>query len=64
VGGPEVFRLDDLIRRHLRAHDDAREVIADPNARYSGARLEERTLVPADDATLGAIRYADWARMR
>jgi uncharacterized protein YbjT (DUF2867 family) len=64
VGGPEVFRLDVLIRRHLRAHDDAREVIADPNARYSGARLEERTLVPADDATLGAIRYADWARMR
>ena len=62
VGGPEAFRLDDLIRRDLESHDDARTVIADPSARYSGARVDERTLVPAEDATLGAIRYDDWAR--
>jgi len=34
-------------------------VIADPRARYFGAELGERTLVP-DHATLGAIRFDDW----
>ena len=46
VGGPEKFRLDELIRRFLSALSDSREVVADPNALYSGARLSERTLVP------------------
>ena len=36
------------------------EVVADPNALYSGARLSERTLVPEDDAKLGEIRFEDW----
>src|SRR6266704_3213977 len=44
VAGPEQFRLDELVRRYLAARDDARSVIADPNARYYGAKLGERTL--------------------
>jgi len=36
-------------------------VIADPNARYYGTKLEERTLVPDDDnADLGETRFEDW----
>jgi uncharacterized protein YbjT (DUF2867 family) len=62
VAGPERFRFDELIRRALRAHDDPREVIADPHARYFGAELSERTLVPGDDARLGGTRFADWLR--
>jgi uncharacterized protein YbjT (DUF2867 family) len=62
VAGPEQFRLDELIRRGLRARNDPREVIADPRARYFGAELGERTLVPGDDARLGETRFEDWLR--
>ena len=60
VAGPEKFRLDELVRRCLSALGDSREVVADPHALYSGARLSERTLVPEDDAKLGEIRFEDW----
>jgi uncharacterized protein YbjT (DUF2867 family) len=62
VAGPEQFRLDELIQRGLSARNDAREVIADQHARYSGAKLNERTLVPGDDARLGETRFEDWLR--
>jgi uncharacterized protein YbjT (DUF2867 family) len=60
VAGPEQFRFDELVRRGLAAHHDPRRVIADPEARYFGYELEERTLVPAADAELGATRFDDW----
>jgi uncharacterized protein YbjT (DUF2867 family)/nitrite reductase/ring-hydroxylating ferredoxin subunit len=60
VAGPEQFRLDELIRRALSARHDPREVIADPQARYAGALLDERTLVPGPDARLGETRFEDW----
>jgi uncharacterized protein YbjT (DUF2867 family) len=62
VGGPERFRLDELVRRGLSAREDPREVIADPHARYSGAQLGERTLLPGDDARLAETRFEDWLR--
>jgi uncharacterized protein YbjT (DUF2867 family) len=60
VAGPQQFRLDELIRRFLRERRDPREVITDPHARYSGAELDERTLLPGDDATLAETRFEDW----
>src|SRR5215475_11992703 len=45
IGGPEQFRVDELVKRRLAALKDSREVIADVNARYSGAKLSEKTLV-------------------
>ncbi len=60
VAGPEQFRFDDLIREGLKARQDPREVIADPKARYFGAILEERSLVPGHGARLGDIRYQAW----
>ena len=60
VGGPEKFRLDELIRRGLAVRKDPREVVADPKARYYGIQVKERTLVPEDDAKLGKIRFDDW----
>ena len=62
VAGPERFRLDELIRQGLRALNDPREVVADPRARYFGAELTERTLVPNDDAQLGKTHFEDWLR--
>ena len=62
IAGPERFRLDQLIRRGLGAGNDPREVVADPEARYFGAKLSELTLVPGDDARLGETRFDDWLR--
>jgi uncharacterized protein YbjT (DUF2867 family) len=60
LGGPEQFRFDELIRRALRATSDERNVVADPEARYFGTTLTERSLVPGDDAQLGEQRFEDW----
>jgi uncharacterized protein YbjT (DUF2867 family) len=60
IGGPEQFRLDELVRRDLAARKDPREVISDPHARYFGIEVSERTLVPNDDARLGETRFEDW----
>jgi uncharacterized protein YbjT (DUF2867 family) len=60
VAGPEQFRFDELIRERLKALNDPRRVIADPHARYYGAELSERSLVPAQGALLGEIRLENW----
>lgn len=62
IGGPEKFRLDELIRQDLAARQDPREVIADLRARYYGIAVTERSLVPNDDARLGPTRFEDWLR--
>jgi uncharacterized protein YbjT (DUF2867 family) len=64
VAGPEQYYLDELIRQALGARNDPREVIADPHARYFGAELSERTLVPGDGARLGEIRFGEWSSQR
>jgi len=60
IGGPEQFGLDQLVRQYLAAFQDSREVISDPQARYYGIQVSERTLVPDNDARLGETRFADW----
>src|SRR6185295_8731955 len=60
IAGPEVFRFDELIRQRLSALNDSREVIADPQARYFGTELSERSIVPGDTAQLGETRFEDW----
>jgi len=60
IAGPEQFRLDDLVRRRLAALNDPREVLADPKALYSGAKVSEKTLVPGNDARLGPTTFATW----
>ena len=62
IAGPEQFRVDDLVRRRLAAMKDPREVIADPNARYGGAKISERTLVPGKDARLGQTTFDTWLK--
>jgi uncharacterized protein YbjT (DUF2867 family) len=60
IGGPEQFRLNELVRRRLATLKDPREVIADPQARYAGAEVDERTLLPGKDARLGETRFDTW----
>src|SRR5690348_7208716 len=60
IGGPEQFRVDELVRRRLASLNDHREVVADPDARYAGAKLSETTLVPGKNAQLGDTRFETW----
>src|SRR5262249_41969754 len=60
VAGPEQFRVDELVRQRLASLKDPREVIADPEARYSGAKLSLRTLMPDKTARLGETRFETW----
>ena len=60
IGGPEPFYLDGLIRRVLGARRDPRDVVGDLHARYFGTELDERSLVPGDEAELGELRFDDW----
>ena len=62
IAGPEQFRVDELVRRRLASLNDPREVVADSHARYSGAVLGERTLLPGKDARLGGTHFADWLK--
>jgi uncharacterized protein YbjT (DUF2867 family) len=62
VAGPEQFRLDELVRGVLKAHDDPREVVADLHARYFGITPGERTLLPGADALLAETRLDEWSR--
>jgi uncharacterized protein YbjT (DUF2867 family) len=60
IGGPERFRLDELVRRRLATLKDPREVISDPKALYSGAKVSETTLLPGNTARLGETRFETW----
>jgi uncharacterized protein YbjT (DUF2867 family) len=60
IAGPEQYRVDELVRRRLAALKDAREVVSDPDARYGGAKVEERTLLPEKNVRLGETRFETW----
>jgi len=62
IGGPEQFHLDEVVRRDLAARKDPREVITDPQARYYGIKVSERSLVPGEGARLGNTRFEDWLK--
>jgi uncharacterized protein YbjT (DUF2867 family) len=65
IAGPEVFRLDELIRLYLAARQDPRQVVTDPGASYFGSQPDENTLVPdSGEARLGETRLADWLASR
>jgi uncharacterized protein YbjT (DUF2867 family) len=60
LAGPEQFRFDELARRFLSANNDPRKVTADAHARYFGAELDERTLIPGDNPRIAPTRFEDW----
>ena len=65
VAGPDTYRLDDVVRRVLEAHDDTRRVITDPSAPYYGwVHLDDTTLLPAEDTAVGSTHLTDWLTRR
>ena len=60
LAGPEPIRLDELVRRFLSAHRDAREVTTDVHALYFGTELNDQSLTPGDNPRIGPTRFEDW----
>ena len=60
VAGPEKIRLDELVRRFLRAHKDTRQVITDVHARFYGSELDDYSLIPGHKARIAPTRFDDW----
>lgn len=60
VAGPEPFRLCEVVGRVLAADHDERMVIADPDARYFGVHLEDRTLLPDGPTHIAPTGIETW----
>ena len=59
IAGPERAPFNEIIARYLKAVGDPREVVKDPEARYFGGRLEEKSLVPLGEARLGRLNLEE-----
>ena len=62
IAGPERAPFNEIVARYLKAVGDMREVVRDPEARYWGGLVEERSLVPLGEARLGRIGLDEWLR--
>jgi uncharacterized protein YbjT (DUF2867 family) len=62
IAGPERAPFNEIVARYLKAVGDPHEVVSDPEARYFGGRVEERSLVPLGEARLGRIGLDEWLR--
>jgi uncharacterized protein YbjT (DUF2867 family) len=62
IAGPERVPFNEIVARYLKAVGDPRQVVRDPEARYFGGRVEERSLVPLGEARLGRIGLDEWLR--
>ena len=62
IAGQERAPFNEIVARYLKAVGDPREVMSDPEARYFGGRVEERSLVPLGEARLGSIGFDEWLR--
>lgn len=65
IAGPDRAPFNEIVGRYLAGMDDPRPVVADPDARYFGSRVEYDTLVPQGEARLGPTNLTEWlARKR
>lgn len=62
LAGSEAICLHELARLILAGHEDSRRVIVDPQARFFGAKLGTRSLLPGPNPRIGPSTVRDWLR--
>ncbi len=62
VAGPERLRLDNVAVEIATAFEDGRRVVADMEAPYFGALLDEQSLLPGRGAHVATLTFDDWLR--
>ena len=62
IAVPERAPFDEIVARYVKTVGDPRQVVSDPEARYWGDRVEERSLVPLGEARFGHIGLDEWLR--
>jgi uncharacterized protein YbjT (DUF2867 family) len=62
IAGPERLRLDEVATEIATAHEDGRQIVSDIHARYFGAELGERSLLPGPSAVIARRTFDDWLR--
>ncbi|KXP00933.1 SDR family oxidoreductase [Tsukamurella pseudospumae] len=57
VTGPEVYPMDELVRRMYAEQGNGRTVVRDPEATYFGTHLEDSSLLAGPGAEAGEQRF-------
>jgi uncharacterized protein YbjT (DUF2867 family) len=60
LAGPDPIRMDELVRRFLRASHDSRQVTTDERVGYFGTPVDDQSLTPGDQARLGPTHFDAW----
>jgi uncharacterized protein YbjT (DUF2867 family) len=60
LAGPDPIRMDELVRRYLRANQDSRQVTTDTSATYFGTPVDDQSLTPGGDPHLGPTTFDAW----
>lgn len=62
VAGPDKQPLASFAKTYLQHSKDQREVIIDDNAGYFGAIINDQSLTPGANPTLGAVHFDQWLK--
>ncbi|WP_105423537.1 SDR family oxidoreductase [Neorhizobium sp. T25_27] len=62
IAGPEPIRISDAVEKYLRQIGDRNEVVVDDKAKYFGALLDDKTLMPGAGVRVGKTAFSDWVK--
>ncbi len=60
VAGPERRPMLTFVKDYLQHHEDPREVVPDDTVPYFGAVIDDASLTPGANPTIGATRFESW----
>ncbi|MCY1390403.1 NmrA-like family protein [compost metagenome] len=62
VAGPDRQPLFSFVKTYLAHNQDSREVVADDNATYFGAPINDQSLTPGNNPIIGPTHFEAWLK--